>query len=873
MAVLDENTEGDLLIGREQELALLRRWASSSSACLVIRGAVGVGKTALLASFAEHTAEDWDFIAKVSLAGTSASDLPHRVGRQLGLDTTRQGATERLGRVLEARGRGLLILDGVDNHDSATTEMLSGWMNAAPMTKMLVSTCFHDLLDGHESLQLRGLDPESSDSPAVRLFQRELSRAGVEGQPDADLVAELASLLEGHPMALSMAATSVAVDGLVQVVHELRHDLSVGPSDRLRASFERCWATLAEQPREDANAASCFASTFSVKEATEIFAEGESVTDRLRVLQRASLLTPVLTADGKLSYRMHSVIRRLIRDGDPSKHAQHEERYIAYAVDTIRSQPGDPQSTNDSEPALSRDEVLHAWRRALVHAQSNPSATRTSRALHMAKSFDLATLPSDTLVALLDQTATLPGARELEGWSEVQVRRATCLRMSGALDAAQEQLQLLSESSIAEGVLGDAIWTELTLWRYYAAKADADQPLRAWRERRSHTPGDEQLAVEANTLGMVAYRQGSYVEALDQFESSATLAQRSDQKRAAWYLANLGLAQLSVGALEPALAALRAAVEAANARSDVGIAAYARAVLGQALLLKNPPQALECYEIAVPALRQLGWQRELANCLVGYGCAARACGELDRAISLFREAADIADPSSPKCRTVALARAGAAAAHIGLLTKAESQFADAETTLVHCGESQEIDAVLQVERTHLWIGRERRERADPTRQNQERGADGETHASDLLARAREVIAAIRNSPVASHDEVKVSLLAIDPMISEAQTQPKLTVGPELQWFAVGESPPVDCRRRHIVRKILGELLTGSSWTTTDELAERIYPDIRWESARNRLYVAINQLRKLGLSEVLENSDQGYRLAADISTSTDPIAAT
>src|SRR3954470_23192380 len=94
----------------------------------------------------------------------------------------------------------------------------------------------------------------------------------------------------------------------------------------------------------------------------------------------------------------------------------------------------------------------------------------------------------------------------------------------------------------------------------------------------------------------------------------------------------------------------------------------------------------------------------------------------------------------------------------------------------------------------------------------------------------------------------------------------LRLAPEARWFCPPGGVFQDLRERHAVRRLLQKLVDhqrdapgrGLSLTELREAGwpgERMLPD----AASNRIYVAMTQLRKLGLKGWLKRSDEGYFL--------------
>lgn len=98
----------------------------------------------------------------------------------------------------------------------------------------------------------------------------------------------------------------------------------------------------------------------------------------------------------------------------------------------------------------------------------------------------------------------------------------------------------------------------------------------------------------------------------------------------------------------------------------------------------------------------------------------------------------------------------------------------------------------------------------------------------------------------------------------------LVIGPDQAWFQLPGEDAVDIKRKRILRRLLGALVTHhqrhpEATLSAEELIRAGWPDQRNilnESAHNRLYVALNRLRNEGLGDLIQTERDGYRLAPD-----------
>jgi len=98
----------------------------------------------------------------------------------------------------------------------------------------------------------------------------------------------------------------------------------------------------------------------------------------------------------------------------------------------------------------------------------------------------------------------------------------------------------------------------------------------------------------------------------------------------------------------------------------------------------------------------------------------------------------------------------------------------------------------------------------------------------------------------------------------------LEVHSNCHWYCVDEGEPVDLSNRKSTRLILKSLLRThlddpDAALDVEALIEAGWPDeyMTFDSGRSRVYAAIKFLRDEGLSEVIETTDDGYRIARNV----------
>ena len=277
-----------------------------------------------------------------------------------------------------------------------------------------------------------------------------------------------------------------------------------------------------------------------------------------------------------------------------------------------------------------------------------------------------------------------------------------------------------------------------------------------------------------------------------------------------------------------------------------------------------PTQARRRYERAVEILEEVGDLRLLAITLGNLGIlhheeghleGARACQE--RAGALLREVGD------RHSEALALGRLGAVLASQGLGEEAAVAVERGERLL------ERLDdpighALLRVARGLLLVERARAALSD--------GRSDE--AAARAAAAREIIAGARvgaPSLADRSDDVRLGLRilerdlsAVDEVSSPAGDE--LLIASEARWCRPPGGAWQDLRERHAVRRILLRLIEQQRAAPGRGLSLQAMKDAGWPGERilpaaasNRIYVVVNQLRKLGLKDRLRKRGDGYFL--------------
>jgi tetratricopeptide (TPR) repeat protein len=224
-------------------------------------------------------------------------------------------------------------------------------------------------------------------------------------------------------------------------------------------------------------------------------------------------------------------------------------------------------------------------------------------------------------------------------------------------------------------------------------------------------------------------------------------------------------------------------------------------------------------------------------------------GALDRAHELYRRALAVLAAAGWTTRhAITTSSLGGVLADLGLRDDARLAFERAESALHgdHAGQ-----AALEVSRGHLDLA-----------------------LGDVAAARRRVVEALGNI---DRWNVRFSRIGLERALARAgashDVEPdptrSLVIGPDARWFRAPGGAKVDLARRRQLRLILaalgnarrdrpGHALTVGALLAGGWPGEQVLP----EAGASRVYVAISTLRRMGLRDLLQRVDDGYRIDPD-----------
>jgi predicted ATPase/Tfp pilus assembly protein PilF len=854
-------------IGREADLAALRQLFEQGARLVTLWGPAGMGKTRLslqaALAWAEARPEESVWVAELADA-RDLEALCSAVARTLEIELggARSGAAliEQIGRFLAAQGPALLVVDNLEQVVEEAAPALDRWIRMAPELRLLATSRERCRIAGEVGYELSPLSLPSGEEPrseAVELFLDRVrgKRPGLPlGEESVASIGTLVCRLEGIPLAIELAAARYDVLGLEGLLARLENRLGLLSGGRrgvdarqatLRNAIEWSWDLLDEAERRALARCAVFRGGFSLEAADVVLDEPDGLAlDRVEALRDKSLLkADARSATGAVRFALYEGVREFAAE----KLAERGERETArarHAAFYLGAGEADAER-------FARTGALDALHRvagdlenllAVVdHALEGPTpdrekAERALRALLVLDPVLTARGPFDAQLALLDRALVAAAAAGFDPALEARAlaargrARQLCGREQEGLadlEQARDRGAALGSAEIQAGVLTDLGVLHHARRDLAGARAYYEEALVLHRRRGDRRAEGRVLG----NLGALHHDERSFDEAMRYYERAlAITAAIGDRRSEGIFSTNAGLIDQERGAL---LEARRRYERAAALLAEVGDRRLLSITIGNLGVLQHEegrlPEALLSHERASALLREVGDRRSEA---------------------------------------IAESRRGAVLASLDRFDEAQRALLRAEQLLARLGDELGSELVsLAGAFLDLAQGRLARveKRVGP--------------AAELLAAARRKLARAREgSPSLADrsDDIRLiaRILERNLALSDAGSEgagagasaEELLLAPEARWCRAPGGGWQDLRERHAVRRLLLALALhqreapgrGLSLGALQEAGwpgEKILP----EAASNRIYVAFNQLRKLGLKAFLQKSAEGYFL--------------
>lgn len=881
--------EHGVFVGRRRELEAINAGLARSGVVALV-GPAGIGKSRLARRHVEIRSEPAVFV-DIARA-RDARDVGQAVLSALGVAPSggELDALAALGPTLARRGGPLVVLDGAAG-ELSLEEPVARLRAGAPV---LITARAPVGLPDHRCV---GVGPLPTPPPgshamthAVELFveRARLARPGYAPTEDDLLaIAALVRRLDGVPLAIELAAGRMSVLGPRQIAARLEGD-AVRFDRTLRASRHGAGLcatvvdALADLPapaREALVRWTVFRSDFGAEAAEAVLSQEErpAALDRLQLLRDRGMVRAFTAASASAEVRFSVLgpVAEIAASLSTSRVARAEARsarvaYFVEAADGWRRAAHERGCTEALDKlALEADEISAVLHETLADPGASPSVPEAMLAalepLYRTRGSALVFARlADSVVARCDGAPTPPLARAL-------LARAWGRRLvNGAEARADVERAVVVARSVGDLALEGRALSDLAVMARMRGSPEAAREIHkeALLLLRS-TDDTRALAGSLCNFG-IASRQAGRLEEAERCYAESLRAFRDLDNRcmAAAVLAARGVLRRERGEMAGARADLEEAIETTRVYGDPFTAAAALATL--ASLHQEAGRFAEAAALLEEALDA---NRE-SDARVGVGLTLGALGDLHRERGALGEA----QASYERALAIAceLGHASGRAAWTAALAGVRAELGDPRAALGALTEAETI-ARTAGDAARLACVALDRALIDAAAARVAIDAGDDDTAVRLRARAAavadagETLALGRSS---SHARLLRRLLVaavtrVDARLAARGLTTRLAIGPDAAWFAVDARPSVALAHRRPLRRVLAALASAhrADAATLDAQAllalgwpgERVAPS----AGANRVRVAIAELRRLGLNDVIVTEGAAYRFARHV----------
>ena len=428
---------------------------------------------------------------------------------------------------------------------------------------------------------------------------------------------------------------------------------------------------------------------------------------------------------------------------------------------------------------------------------------------------------------ILDAARSRPSAPEL--LAGAYRARGNARRVHGRTVEAQADLE--QALSTATGTMEGSVLADLGVLQQQSREMDAAEALY----RRALTVLQE--ADARREAGRVLGNLGAVYHDVRRFEDALTHYRRAlaifgdvgDQRLQGIFLANLGILEVEMERLPEARTHFKRALMTLEEVGDNRLVAITLGNLGTLSHIEGDlGHAERCHKEALSLLREVGDRRSEGLCLGRIGGIRAALSDCDAARIHLDEAEMLLERLEDSVGRAAVT-----------LQRGFIELAEAAQAQIH-GDTERLQA--QLDAVGLRI------------------EEAQSGSPSLVEQSDDARTAIRLLTVWRRQ--------LDPEEDVAEELPAhaLLVGPDAQWCRPVQGDWVDLRRRKAARGILAALVDEhrdhpGQGISTETLVNAGWPDENMVDGAgvNRVHVALNQLRKLGLTESITRNDEGYLL--------------
>jgi predicted ATPase len=865
------------LIGRDPELEALAKVVAAHR-LVSVTGSPGIGKSALGRALAASRPSVVCSLEGATTVDASAAAILEALDVAGSPSATTSDKVGRVGRQLAQRGRVLLLLDGADLARAAIERALAGWLQTAPLLRVVVTSRTRLTSGSAHRFDLGALEvPGEREcdarsigrSPAVRLFVHcaALVRPGYALTTDnAPWVARTVRLLEGIPLAIELSASRLVVLGERELAEHLAErldilDASTGAARgrSLREAFRFSWDQL---PAEDARvlaACSYFRGTFDLQAATAVDgASGRSAEVRMAAslerLEEASLLRAFEppARPGTRRYVLLASLRAFAeqerrRAGHDLAIAERHARHYAALAD----ERGRAPSTDAL--AMDRDDMNHALEWANARAEHQLAA----RILIALAPLVLARGPLERYLERVDRMLKV-GALAREQRAELYLARGLARIFHGRRDEAVKDLAEAQRLGRAAKLAHVEVLAASKRSLVAGLKGNPKQSrelMQTARRALGKKPDPRLHGIVLKDHANVLSEEGRNDEAMIELAHARDLFHEAgDRREEGFVLMMLGSRLVDVGQIQEARRDLIAALTALRTAGDLRSEGWTLVLLAIADSEEHDlATARSRLETSLEIFCVIG-DAHTEGIVYGYlGNVALEQSAMADAESAYREARRrLAKAGDVGAEAMCIAGAAVADVASGRLTVARASFARAAELVAADGRAARREAVAILAST---LG----------------DAKGST-ASTASTPARTARAARAARTKTTSEEVRFARRVVEQLRmakerADEGSSSELVIAHDGSWFhAAGAEEACELGRAGPAGRIVAELASHrlrypGRAVPFAALVRAGWPDeaMLAAAARNRLHVTIARLRKSGLEGALVRGDEGYLL--------------
>jgi predicted ATPase/class 3 adenylate cyclase len=606
-------------VGRESDVpAVMTRLGEAPAVTLV--GVGGVGKTSLAYEVASRIEHDGSAVVHVvPLQSTVDSDAVDRVvADSLGLPVAaQQSPIDAVVTCLCVQGPTVLLLDNCEQVIDGASRLVDELLDRCDQLRVLATSRIVLGVEGEHVWPVDPLlvdDEAPDDGPAVRLLVDRATAAHPRALDDTDRqkLVQLASRLDGLPLALELAAARLSTMSIDELLEQLDgHLLALETNKRstedrhrsLEGVVEWSYRLLDEDARLAAQRLSVFPSTFTRESAERVMASGDR--GMLDNLLNDSLVT-ITERDGGARILMLEMIRqflgeRLEKSGDAeAARREHAAWTVETVVELTRLVRGPNAAVHRRRLVAELENVRVAIEWAVAHGDID-ALVKLARGLH------------DHIVGA--------ARREVHAWIERAL--ATVWDDPRAADV----LIVGAEAAMTRG--------DLTRYREVVEQLDrvlADSPDPVVVVGTDN----KKVWLGLQWMGLLGFegKVDQAVEVADGLLDSIP----DDPWEASWTLMRLSMPYAYAGRDELAGDLAQRSVDLAEGIDNELAVCWSRFALGEALRTIDPERAIASYEQAFSIADQSGFAFLEGLILVGWASALGRHGEPVPALERYRQA-------------------------------------------------------------------------------------------------------------------------------------------------------------------------------------------------------------------------------------------